>query len=134
MKGHARNLMTDRVVSVNADTPIAEIGRLLVDAHFRGVPVVDDERHVLGFVSETDLLAAFLRHAPAETTAREVMTAPPIVVDEFMSTDEVLNVLRQARIHHLPVVRGGKLVGLITPYDILKYVVERDFPIPPEDA
>jgi CBS domain-containing protein len=133
MKGHARNLMTERVTSVTADTRLADVARILVASNLGGVPVVDGHNGVVGFITETDLLSALLRDAPDDVTARQVMSHPPIVADEFMPTDEVLNLLREANIHHLPVVRLGRLVGIITPHDILRYCVER-FPIPPEDA
>jgi CBS domain-containing protein len=134
MKGHARNLMTEKVFPVTGETPLSEIGRLLVLEGVRGVPVVDADERVVGFVSETDLLTALLRGAPDELVARDVMSHPPIVVDEFMSTDDVLGLLRQASIHHLPVVRAERLVGIITPHEILRYYVERMLPPEPSRA
>ena len=132
MKGHARNLMSEKVFAVTGDTPLTEIGRLFVLETISGVPVIDGDERVIGFVSETDLLAALLRGAPEEIVAHDVMSHPPIVADEFMATDDVLGLLRQAHIHHLPVVRDGRLVGIITPHDILRYYVERT--LPPEPA
>ena len=134
MKGHARNLMSEKVFAVTGDTPLAEIGRLFVLETVSGVPVIDGDERVIGFVSETDLLAALLRGAPEEIVAQDVMSHPPIVADEFMATDDVLGLLRQAHIHHLPVVRVGRLVGIITPHDILRYYVERTLPPEPERA
>ena len=135
MKGHARHLMTEHVTSVTADMPLGAISaRTMVAAHLTGVPVVDDDQRVIGFVSEADLLAALLRGDAETASAGDVMSQPPIVADEFMPTDEVMSLLRQRRIHHLPVVRLGRLVGIITPYDILAYFVEHVLPIPPEDA
>ena len=134
LKGHARNLMTERVFPVALDTPLSEVGRLLVLESLTGVPVVDADERVVGFLSQTDLLAARLRGAPEAIVAREVMSHPPIVVDEFMSTDDVLGLLREASIHHLPVVRDGRLVGIITPHEILRYYVERMLPPEPSRA
>jgi CBS domain-containing protein len=134
MKGHARNLMTEKVFPVTGEMPLSMVGRLLVLEGVSGVPVVDTDERVVGFVSETDLLAALLRGAPEEIVARDVMSHPPIVVDEFMSTDDVLGLLRQASIHHLPVVRDGRLVGIITPHDILRYYVEKMLPPEPSRA
>jgi CBS domain-containing protein len=134
MKGHARNLMSEKVFAVTGDTPLAEIGRLFVLETVSGVPVIDGDERVIGLVSETDLLAALLRGAPEEIVAQDGMSHPPIVADEFMATDDVLGLLRQAHIHHLPVVRDGRLVGIITPHDILRYYVERTLPPEPERA
>ena len=134
MKGHARNLMSEKVFAVTGDTPLAEIGRLFVLESVSGAPVIDGDERVIGLVSETDLLAALLRGAAEEIVAHDVMSHPPIVADEFMATDDVLGLLRQAHIHHLPVVRDGRLVGIITPHDILRFYVERTLPPEPERA
>jgi CBS domain-containing protein len=134
MKGHARNLMSEKVFAVGSDTPLTEIGRLFVLEGVSGVPVVDGDELVIGLVSESDVLAALLRGEDEEILARDVMSHPPIVADEFMATDDVLALLRQANIHHLPVVRDGRLVGIITPHDILRYYVERTLPPEPERA
>lgn len=134
MKGHARNLMSEKVFAVGNDTPLTEIARLLVMESVTGVPVVDGDERVIGLVSESDVLAALLRGASEEVQAGEVMSHPPIVADEFMATDDVLGLLRQANIHHLPVVRDGRLVGIITPHDILRFYVERTLPPSPERA
>ncbi|HEX8822592.1 MAG TPA: CBS domain-containing protein, partial [Archangium sp.] len=60
MKGHARNLMTAPVKSVSPETPLSEIAKLLAGGHIGGVPVTDAEEHVLGFVSEADIMNALL--------------------------------------------------------------------------
>ena len=134
MKGHARNLMTDRVQSVTADTPLADVARVLVAAHHGGAPVVDAEHRVLGFVTELDVLNALLRGDAEERTAQDLMSHPVLVADEFMPTDEVMGLFREGRIHHLPIVRGGKLVGIITPHDVLEHFVGHVLPEPLEDA
>jgi CBS domain-containing protein len=134
MKGHARNLMTERVITIARDTSLTEIGRLLVLEGVSGVPVVDADGRVVGFVSESDLLAALLRGTGDDGAAQDIMSHPPIVADEFMATDDVLGLLREAHIHHLPVVRAGRVVGIITPHDILRYYVERVLPPTPERA
>jgi CBS domain-containing protein len=134
MKGHARNLMTERVISFEPTTPLSEMLRRFTAEGLSGAPVVDHNHRVLGFVSETDLLGALLRTHPSEGTVADVMHTPAVVVDEFMPTEDVMNVLRKSHIHYLPVVREGRLVGIITPTDILRYFVEREMPVPPTTA
>jgi CBS domain-containing protein len=134
MKGHARNIMTHHASAVVGDTKLDEVARLLVDARIGGVPVVDEDERVIGFVSETDLMATLVRGTLPGSSARDVMSHPPIVVDEFATTDEVMTILRTSQIHHLPVVRSGRLVGIITPLDILRYFVEKELPPPQELA
>jgi CBS domain-containing protein len=134
MKGHARNLMTEHVLALRPEMSLAEIARVLVAAQHGGAPVVDEHQRVIGFISEIDLLDAFLAQRTSTATARDIMSHPVLVADEFMPVDEVMSLLREGGIHHLPVVRQERLVGIITPHDVLAHVVEHDLPTPPEDA
>ncbi|MFL5344007.1 MAG: CBS domain-containing protein [Hyalangium sp.] len=132
MKGHARNMMTAPVVSVGPEASLAEIARCLAAARIGGVPVVGSEGRVEGFVSESDLLGALLADRDPSTRASDLMTRSVHSVNEFDRTEEVMNLLRQHRIHHLPVLRGGELVGIITPSDVIRYMVEEVLAKPPE--
>jgi CBS domain-containing protein len=132
MKGHARNLMTERVTAVTPETPLETLTRLFVSVGVSGLPVVDPHERVVGFVSESDLLGALLRGVPTGATTAEIMSRHPIVVDEFAPTDDVMGIFRESQIHHLPVVRQERLVGMITPHDVLRFVAEEQFPPEPE--
>jgi CBS domain-containing protein len=133
VKGHARNMMTERVPSVLPDTPLMAIAATLVAEHIGGVPVIEPGGALVGFVSETDVVNALLRRDPGTTEAREIMSQPTIAIDEFAPADEVIETLRSRHIHHLPVARGGKLVGLITPLEVLRWFVDHESPLP-DDA
>jgi len=126
VKGHARNMMTERVASIAPDTPLAAIAATLVAGRIGGVPVLEAAGDVVGFVSETDVVSALLRQDPALTEAREIMSHPTITIDEFAPADEVIATLRSQRIHNLLVTRAGKVVGIITPLDVLRWFVEHE--------
>lgn len=132
MKGHARNMMTTPVVSVGPEASLVEIARCLAAARIGGVPVVGAEGRVEGFVSESDLMDALLAGRDSSTRASEIMTRSIHSVNEFDRTEEVMALLRQHRIHHLPVLRGGALVGIITPSDVIRFMVEQVLAKPPE--
>ena len=76
MKGHARNLMTEHVLALRPEMSLAEIARVLVAAQHGGAPVVDEHQRVIGFISEIDLLDAFL--AQRTSTATAPMMSPAI--------------------------------------------------------
>jgi CBS domain-containing protein len=61
------------------------------------------------------------------------MSSPVVSVDEFEQTGEVIRLFRERRIHHLPVLRGGRLVGIITPSDVIRFIA-RDITPPPREA
>ena len=131
MKGHARNMMSTPVVSVGPEASLTEIARCLAAARIGGVPVVGADGRVEGFVSESDLLDAMLQDRTPTTRAADLMTRSVFSVNEFDRTEEVMSLLRQHRIHHLPVLRGGELVGMITPSDVVRFMVEQVLSEPP---
>jgi len=55
-----RDLMTEEVITTTADTPIEEVARLMTDNKVGGLPVVDEEGHVVGVITETDIFKAFV--------------------------------------------------------------------------
>lgn len=122
MKGHARNLMTAPVKSVSPVTTLWEIAQLLAEERIGGVPVTDSEERVLGFVSEADIMNALLAGRSLRTLAEDVMSSPVHTVNEFDLSDEVMELFRKHHIHHLPVVREEKLLGIITPSDVIRYL------------
>ncbi len=134
MKGHARQLMTARVVVATQDTSLAEAARLLAGVETSGLPIIDAAGQVVGIVTESDLLEALLSPEAAETPIHELMTTHVVTVDEFTPADSVIRLLRERRFHHLPVTRQGQVVGLITPQDVIRYFVEHELPLPPEVA
>ncbi len=125
-------MMTAPVVSVGPEASLAEIARCLAAARIGGVPVVGEGGRVEGFVSESDLLDALLADRDPATRASDLMTRSIHSVNEFDRTEEVMSLLRQHRIHHLPVLRGGQLVGMITPSDVVRFMVEEVLSKPPE--
>lgn len=125
--------MTERVVTVGPATPLVAVAATLVAERVSGVPVVEPDGALVGFVSETDVVKGLLHSDPAAIEAREVMSQPSIAIDEFAPADEVIETLRSLRIHHLPVARSGKLVGIITPLDVLRWFVDHLRPVP-DDA
>lgn len=124
-------MMSSPVMSVGPEASLAEIARCLAAARIGGVPVVSAEGQVEGFVSESDLLDALLADRKPDTRAADLMTRSVHSVNEFDRTEEVMALLRQHRIHHLPVLRGGQLVGIITPSDVVRFMVEQVLDMPP---
>lgn len=124
LKGHARNLMSTPVKSVSLGTPLSDIIILLAEERISGVPVTDEDGRVLGMISEVDIMSALLKGLPLRSPVDDVMTSPVHTVDEFDLTDEVMELFRKHRIHHLPVVREEKLLGMITPTDVIRFLAQ----------
>ena len=134
MKGHARQLMTPNDAVVSPETTLAEAARELARVEISGLPVSDSKGCVVGIVTESDLLGALLGTSPNNTAVQALMTSNIVTVDEFTPADHVVQLLRGHRIHHLPVIRQGVVVGLITPQSVIQYFVTHELASPPEIA
>lgn len=149
----ARDVMTRDVVTVTGKTPVEDVAKLLLARHVSAVPVVDDAGAVLGLVSEGDLMR---RVANPETprrswwlelfadprgsvadyikthgrTAADVMTVKIHSVTEDTPVGEVARVLESARIKRVPVLRDGKLAGIVSRANLLQALAAAPTPAP----
>jgi CBS domain-containing protein len=138
--------MTQRVVTVTPETSVRDIARILLEHGISAVPVVDASGSPLGIVSEGDLIgrteadrlgrrdwwldlmanarspdAAFLnRVVRDEIRARDVMTAPVVTVSDTTAIDEIARVLAVYHIKRVPVLRDGRIVGIVSRADLLR--------------
>jgi CBS domain-containing protein len=142
----AKDVMTTPVVSVGADTSIEETAGLMLERRISAVPVVDASGHLEGIVSEGDLM----RHAKAGTgtsrswwlslfadreqlakdytkmyglTAGDVMTRAVITATESTPLDKIATLLERHRIKRVPIVRRGKVVGIVSRANLLHGLV-----------
>jgi len=119
----ARDVMTSTVVSVGPDTPMREIARLLRDHEISAVPVVDATGAPSGMISEGDLTGldettSNARHSIRQ--ASEIMAAPVITVGEETEVSEIARLLVSHRIKRVPVLRDGRIVGIISRADLVR--------------
>ena len=139
------DVMTRDVVTVRPDTPFTEIVRLMETRRISGVPVLHPDGHVLGVVSESDLLAKerFKSPDPAHrfesglqlrerdraeaVKAAELMTTPARTVTQDVSIVEAARLMADTRCNRLPVVdRDGRLVGVVSRGDLLRLFLRPD--------
>ena len=112
-----REIMTSNVVSVREDSPVREVAQTLHRYRISGVPVCDEAGHMVGLISEYDLMAK-----PDARTAAETMTRDVISVMEDTSVDEVRFLLVNRKIKRVPVLRGQKLVGIVSRADLVREI------------
>jgi CBS domain-containing protein len=114
------------VFSVTESTPVAEVAKQLSVRRIGSVLILNDESSVLGIVSERDLVRALAGHGikALELEARQVMTRDVVTCDPDDSIDEVMQTMTNGRFRHLPVVRHGELLGLISIGDVVKARLE----------
>ena len=137
-----RDVMTTEVVTVKKDTPFTKIVNLLTEHRISGVPVVDDDDHVMGVISEKDLLIHLFprdeaihqnpqRYYDPNLERDEARKLKKLLAHDFMShkvvtvspDEPVLGacaLMLSRNIRRLPVVENGKIIGIVTTNDIYK--------------
>jgi CBS domain-containing protein len=134
---NAADVMVRDVITIGPETSVAEAAKLMAQSDVSALPVVDERKHLLGIISEADLmrrveLGTEIRHAwwieamiPATTLATEFTKSHGKRVEELMSPDvitatedtplsEIATILERHRIKRVPVTRGSELVGIVS--------------------
>ena len=115
------------VVTAATGQTVAEAVALLAERRIGAVPVLGDDGAVAGVFSERDVIYCLEREGRAalERAVSEVMTAPALTVESGESVIAALALMTRRRIRHLPVVEGGRLVGIVSIGDLVKYRIDR---------
>jgi CBS domain-containing protein len=117
----AADLMTPSALVVSPDTSVDEAIQVLIENRVTGVPVVDEDGRLRGIFTETDRLNLLLTESsPAAIQVRDVMTKGVITVDEDTTLDQINELLLRANIRRVPVMRDGKIVGIVSRSDVVK--------------
>lgn len=113
--------MQQPVVTCLLEQTLGELLELLSLHSISGVPVVDDEGNLLGMVTQSDV-AAFLSGQPwsPDTTVAQLYSPTVHSVEPEAGLREVVARMLREHVHRLPVVRSGKLVGLVSTLDVLR--------------
>lgn len=145
----AKDIMTRDVITVTPHTKVEKVASLLIDNKISGIPVVDSDNRVIGVVTEKDLIVKaselkvpfyvtlfdsiiFLENPIrfnnelkkyVASEVKDAMTKNVLVVEEDTPVTEVVAIMQKKKVNRVPVVRNGKLVGIITRNDILKSMV-----------
>jgi CBS domain-containing protein len=154
----ADQIMTAQVITIGADASIVEAVHTMLRHHIGGLPVVDAAGELIGIISEGD----FIRRAEIGTQRKrgrwltflvgadkvaaefvqehgrkvgEIMTPDPITITEDIQLDQIAQIMQSNGVKRLPVVRGKRLVGIVSRSDFLAVLADfaRDVPGPSAD-
>ena len=144
----ARDVMVSPVITVRPYSSVQDLAKIFMERHISAVPVVDDRSHVVGIVSEGDLIRRveagtdttprswWLRAVVSPETlageyvkshakkARDVMTSLAVTVTEETSVADIATILETKQIKRVPVVRHGKPVGIVSRANLLHCLAE----------
>jgi CBS-domain-containing membrane protein len=146
---NASDIMTTKVITVNKETTLKDLARILYERHINGVPVVDDEGSLIGIICESDLIrkdkklhiptvvavfdAVFYLESPKKfakeierlnaTTVEDLYTKEVITVAEKTPVDEIATLITEKKIYTIPVMDGNRLVGIIGKSDLIRVLI-----------
>ncbi|HZP78870.1 MAG TPA: CBS domain-containing protein [Pseudolabrys sp.] len=150
----AKDVMTRKVLSIEPDATVLQAARKLLQNRISGLPVINSDGVLVGIVSEGDFLrrgeagterrrpgwlefflgpgrlASDYAHSHGRTVA-EVMTDWVYTVEEDVPLDDVVKLMERHRIKRVPVVRGDKVVGIVTRANLLRALVSLSHVAPP---
>ncbi|HYA88296.1 MAG TPA: CBS domain-containing protein [Nitrospirota bacterium] len=147
----AKDIMTKKVITVTPDTSIEDLSSLLVKNEISGVPVVDDSGMLYGIVTENDLISQNKRlHIPTvvsfldaaiylesskkfeqevkrltATKVREICTRKVVTITEEATVVDIATLMAEKKIQLLPVVKAGKVIGIVGKRDMVKAVARQ---------
>ncbi|MCP8312028.1 MAG: CBS domain-containing protein [Candidatus Methylarchaceae archaeon HK02M1] len=102
---------------------LSMVARLMIESEIRQLPVYSGKK-LLGFITDEDIIHRAVMEEWGNTKVVEIMTKKPYVVEEDESVGGVLSLFRGQDISHAPVVRNGKIVGMISIHDIIEYLFQ----------
>jgi CBS domain-containing protein len=124
-------IMTTPAVSVHLKQTLSEVQLAMAEGGFHHMPVVSGGK-VVGLISSTDLLLVTYQYGqdPRQTSAvldhtvkiEDLMVRDPVTLTSAKTVREAVEVLADGEFHSLPIVEDGKLVGMVTTTDVLRYM------------
>jgi len=120
----AEEIMTRNVVTVKEDTPIREALKIMLKEHVSGLPVVYDDMTLAGVLSEKDVVTLLYDKEGLKTKkVRYFMTEHTISFDVDDNLIDVCDFLAKGLVRRVPITSKGKLVGIVSVADIMKYTL-----------
>ena len=146
----AKDIMTRDVITIHLSASLRELSRVLAENRITGIPVIDDDERLAGMISMRDLIreevrtlganpdyqdihelfSSALNMEEAEGVAvrhvwvEEIMSRTLYTADESVSVRELCVIMNERKVHRLPILRDGRLVGLVTATDLIRTIAE----------
>ena len=109
--------------AVTLKDPLSKVAKLMIESEIRQLPVYSEEK-LLGFITDEDVIHGAVNERWGNTRVEEIMTKKPFVIEEDESIGAVLSLFRGEGISHVPIVSDGKLVGIVSIYDIIENIFQ----------
>jgi CBS domain-containing protein len=117
-------IMTSDLVTVRSDASVQEAIDVLLNQQISGLPVVEDDGRLVGVITEFALLAVAYDKRVKNHSVRHHMTRDVIAVDVDDPISRIADLCIVHRVRRVPVMKDGRLVGVIARRDVLRALVE----------
>lgn len=116
-----------RVTSVRPETTLRDVVDILADQHIGALIVTDTEERLIGIVSERDVVRALARTGPdaLDRPVSDYMTARVVTASEADNVVHIAQTMSEGRFRHMPVVEDGRVVGIVSMGDAIKFRLEQ---------
>jgi CBS domain-containing protein len=116
--------MTIDVLAVKGTTPVGDVIEILLSNDITGLPVVHDDMTLAGIITEKDVLNLPSDFEDGSAKVEDFMTKDVVCFDEDADLIAVCKSLIENNFRRVPIVSQGRLVGVISRSDIIKYILE----------
>jgi CBS domain-containing protein len=117
-------IMTTDIITVGQRTPIYDALEILLENDITGLPVVNDDMTLVGIITEKDILKLLSVLEDDSATVEDFMAKEVISFDEQEDLIAVCECLINNDFRRVPILKDGKLTGIISRKDIIKYILE----------
>jgi len=116
-----KEVMRAKVITVEPNTTVREAAQLMRKKKVGSVIVVEDKP--VGILTESDIIEKIVAEdkKASDFLVKEIMTSPIIVIDPYIDLEEAMKTMSTCNIRRLPVIENGRLIGIITQKDVLRF-------------
>jgi CBS domain-containing protein len=121
----ASDIMTRKVVTISPEASVQKAAQLLDQFRISGIPVVDARGDLIGIITEADIISKVNRYGLLDQDGlrvADIMSRDVTTVDEDTPVGDIAMLLSERKIKRVPVVRQGRLVGIVSRGDIVHAV------------
>jgi CBS domain-containing protein len=127
---HVRDVLKSKggkIISIGPEATVSEAIARLVQNNIGSLPIVDDQDHLIGIISERDVLRGIHNHGEGFYGMRvsEFMTQGAVTCDLEADVNEVMGQMSQRRIAKVPVLHETRLVGIVSVGDVIKVLYDK---------
>ena len=121
----AREIMTDRVISIGPDQMVTEAMKLMLRWHISGLPVVDEAGGLAGIITEIDVVNLAVDGNAGDTRVGDVMSREVVTFGPDATVCDMVKCFSAQRLRRVPIVKDGRVLGIVSRRDILRDMLER---------